>query len=60
MFSLNGGTTFFTSSDPININHVSIDPFGDGLLCQSEIELASTHRGWFFNPTMASTQEVID
>ena len=55
-FSLDGGTTVFTTPDPININNISIDPSGDGLLCQSEIELASGgSRQWYINPEMEST-----
>ena len=55
-FSLNGGSTVFTTTDPININDISIAPSGDGLLCQSEIELASGgSRHWYINPEMEST-----
>ena len=56
MFSLDGGSTFFITTDPININDNSIDPSGDGLLCQSEMVLASAgSRTWYINPEMEST-----
>ena len=53
MFSLDGGTTVFTTTDPININDISI---GYGLLCQSEIEIpsAGSRRNWYINPEMES------
>ena len=55
-FSLNGGTTVFITTDPININDISIDPSGDGLLCQSEMVLESIGgRNWYINPEMEST-----
>ena len=55
-FSLDGGITVFITTDPININDISIDPSGDGLLCQSEMVLVSTGgRQWYINPEMEST-----
>ena len=55
-FSLDGGSTFFTTTDPININDISIDPSGNGLLCQSEVVLPSGgSRHWYINPEMVST-----
>ena len=56
-FSLDGGSTvFITTDEPININVISIDGSGDGLLCQSEIELGSAGgRHWYINPEMEST-----
>ena len=55
-FSLDGGSTFFNTTDPININDISIDGSGDGLLCQSEMVLASSgNRYWYINPEMEST-----
>ena len=55
-FSLDGGTTVFITTDPININDISIDGSGDGLLCQSEMVLASAgNRHWYINPEMEST-----
>ena len=58
-FSLDGGSTVFITTGPININDISIDPSGDGLLCQSEIELPDPpgpgSRDWFINPEMEST-----
>ena len=57
-FSLDGGTTvFITTDDPININDISIDPSGDGLLCQSENEIPGSAgiRRWYINPEMEST-----
>ena len=56
-FSLDGGTTVFITTDPININDISIDPSGDGLLCQSEIEIPDPPGGrhWYINPEMEST-----
>ena len=54
-FSLDGGSTFFITTDPININDISIDGSGDGLLCQSEMVLASVgSRTWYINPEMES------
>ena len=54
-FSLDGGATVFTTTDPININDISINGSGDGLLCQSEMVLASTDgRHWYINPEMES------
>ena len=56
MFSLDGGSTFFITTGPININDISIDPSGDGLLCQSEMVLVSAgNRHWYINPEMEST-----
>ena len=60
VFSLDGGTTVFFTTEPININDISIDPSGDGLLCQSEDELPDPpggpgSRNWFINPEMEST-----
>ena len=56
MFSLDGGTTVFITTDPININDISINGSGDGLLCQSEMVLASAgSRHWYINPEMEST-----
>ena len=60
-FSLDGGTTvFITTTDPININDISIDPSGDGLICQSEIEIPDPpgSRQWYINPEMESIEEV--
>ena len=55
-FSLDGGSTFFITTDPININDISINPSGDGLLCQSEMVLASAgSRTWYINPEIEST-----
>ena len=57
-FSLDGGTTvFITTDDPININDISIDGSGDGLICQSEIEIPGNpgSRNWYINPEMEST-----
>ena len=58
-FSLDGGSTFFTTTEPININDISIEPLGDGLLCQSEMELPDPpgpgSRHWYINPEMEST-----
>ena len=57
-FSLDGGTTVFITTDPININDISIDPSGDGLICQSEMMLASAgRRQWYINPEMESIEE---
>ena len=55
-FSLDGGSTFFITTDPININDISIAPSGDGLLCQSEDELPAGAGGrhWYINPFMTS------
>ena len=55
-FSLNGGSTVFITTDPININDISINPSGDGLLCQSEIEIPGNpgSRQWYINPEMES------
>ena len=55
-FSLDGGSTFFITTDPININDISIAPSGDGLICQSENELPAGAGGrhWYINPFMAS------
>ena len=54
-FSLDGGTTVFITPGPININDISINPSGDGLLCQSEMVLASAgNRHWYINPEMES------
>ena len=56
-FSLDGGTnTFFTTTDPININDISIEPSGDGLICQSENEIPGDpgSRHWYINPEMES------
>ena len=56
MFSLDGGSTVFITTEPININDISIDPSGDGLLCQSEMVLESGgSRNWYINPEMEST-----
>ena len=55
-FSLDGGSTVFITTEPININDISINGSGDGLLCQSEIELESIGgRNWYINPEMEST-----
>ena len=57
-FSLDGGTTVFITTEPININDISIDPSGDGLLCQSENEIPGSDPGsrhWYINPEMEST-----
>ena len=56
-FSLDGGSTVFTTTDPININDISIDGSGDGLICQSEIEIPGDpgSRHWYINPEMEST-----
>ena len=58
-FSLDGGSTFFITTEPININDISIEPLGDGLLCQSEVMLpdppGSGLHDWFINPEMEST-----
>ena len=57
MFSLDGGT-FFITTLPININDISIDPSGDGLICQSEIQLpdpaGTGGSNWYINPEMES------
>ena len=56
VFSLDGGTTVFITTDPININDISIDGSGDGLICQSEIEIPTPGiRNWYINPEMEST-----
>ena len=56
VFSLDGGSTFFITTEPININDISIDPSGDGLLCQSENEFPTPgSRHWYINPEMEST-----
>ena len=59
VFRLDRGTTFFTTTDPININNISIDPSGDGLLCQSEMVLlppdGSGGSNWYINPENEST-----
>ena len=59
VFSLNGGTTVFITTDPIDINDISIAPSGDGLICQSEIEIPDGpgSRLWYINPEMESTEE---
>ena len=59
VFSLNGGTTVFITTDPIDINDISIAPSGDGLICQSEIEILGSpgSRLWYINPEMESTEE---
>ena len=55
-FSLDGGNTVFITTEPININDISIDGSVDGLLCQSEMVLASAgSRTWYINPEMEST-----
>ena len=56
MFSLDGGTTVFITTEPININDISIAPSGDGLICQSEIEIPGDpgSRQWYINPEMES------
>ena len=56
-FSLDGGTTFFITTDPININDISINPSGVGLICQSENEIPGNpgSRHWYINPEMEST-----
>ena len=57
-FSLDGGSTVFITTDPININDISIAPSGDGLLCQSENEIPGSDPGsrhWYINPEMEST-----
>ena len=55
-FSLDGGITVFITTEPININDISIDGSGDGLLCQSEMVLESIgSRHWYINPEMEST-----
>ena len=56
-FSLDGGiTVFFTTTEPININDISINGSGNGLICQSEMVLASAgSRNWYINPEMEST-----
>ena len=59
-FSLDGGSTFFIITEPININDISIDgSSGDGLLCQSQMMLpdppGSGSRNWYINPEMEST-----
>ena len=56
-FSLDGGTTVFITTEPININDISIDPSGDGLICQSEMEIPGGpgSRNWYINPEMEST-----
>ena len=55
-FSLDGGDTVFITTDPININDISINGSGNGLICQSEMVLASGGgRHWYINPEMEST-----
>ena len=59
-FSLDGGSTFFIITEPININDISIDgSSGDGLLCQSQMMLpdppGAGGRNWYINPEMEST-----
>ena len=57
-FNLDGGTTFFiTTDDPININDISINPSGVGLICQSENEIPGNPMGrhWYIDPEMEST-----
>ena len=56
VFSLDGGTTFFITTEPININDISINPSGDGLICQSEMVLPTegSRRNWYINPEMES------
>ena len=61
-FSLDGGSTFFITTDPININDNSMAPSGDGLICQSENGIPGGPGGpgsrhWYINPEMESIEE---